>query len=78
MRQQLILAVLVAVTTGVVVGQVRLRDAGTSVDDEIRRIEDEQVNARLRRDFVTFDRIWADEFVFTTSKGAFRSKAQVL
>ncbi len=37
----------------------------TTAEEEIRRLENEQLDARLRRDFAALDRIWADEFVFT-------------
>jgi hypothetical protein len=65
MRQQIVQTALLTATTVIAAAQMRTRDIVTTAEEEIRRLENEQVDARLRRDFAALDRIWADEFVFT-------------
>ncbi len=78
MRQRIFLTALLTAATVIAAAQMVARDTVTTAEEEIRRLENEQVDARLRRDFAALDRIWADEFVFTNSRGSVRSKAQVL
>ena len=65
MRQQIVLTALLTATTVIAAAQMSTRDIVTTAEEEIRRLENEQLDARLRRDFAALDRIWADEFVFT-------------
>jgi len=48
----------------------------TSEEDEVRRVEIEWGEAFERRDFVTLDRIMADEYILTDPLGNVRDKAE--
>ena len=48
------------------------------VEEEIRRLNSEEVNAFLRKDPQTMGRLWFDDFVVTNPLNKFMTKQQVL
>jgi ketosteroid isomerase-like protein len=50
----------------------------TNAEDEIRRLNAEEVAAFLKRDTRTMARIWSDDFVVTNPLNQFVTKTQVL
>ena len=50
----------------------------TSEENEVRRVESEWGDAFEQRDFVTLDRIMADEYILTDPLGIVRGKAESL
>ncbi len=48
------------------------------VEEEIRRLNSEEVNAFLRKDPQTMGRLWFDDFVVTNPLNKFVTKQQVL
>jgi len=56
--------------------QVLSNSAIGSEEDEVRRVEIEWGEAFERRDFVTLDRIMADEYILTDPLGNVRDKAE--
>ncbi len=58
--------------------QVRTTAQERKAKQEVLGLETEQIRARLQRDLATLDHIFADDFVFTNSRGERRTKARVI
>lgn len=52
--------------------------AEARVEADVRRLSDEEVQAFLRRDPETMERLWSDDFVVTNPLNQFVTKRQVL
>ncbi|HEV8133528.1 MAG TPA: nuclear transport factor 2 family protein, partial [Pyrinomonadaceae bacterium] len=58
-------------------GQMGNKDSSqNSVEQELKRLENEWLNSYLRGDKQTFDRIVADDFTRTDESGKFATKAE--
>ena len=80
MRGRLVIAVLALTATSVVVGQKQSgrRDQRTSVEQAIRQLDNERIQAQIGADAVALDRIYADDFIGVGPSGTVRTKAQVI
>jgi len=80
MRQILVIAVLVVMPASVAFAQKERarRDQKGSVEQTIRRLDDERIQAQIHADAATLDRIYADDFIGVGPSGTVRTKPQVL
>jgi uncharacterized protein (TIGR02246 family) len=80
MRQILVIAVLVVMPASITFAQKERarRDQKGSVEQTIRRLDDERIQAQIHADAATLDRIYADDFIGVGPSGTVRTKPQVL
>src|SRR5829696_4667078 len=81
MRQTLIIAVLVlTASASIALGQKQSarRDSKRSVEQAIRQVDHERIQAQIEADAVALDRIYADDFIGIGPSGTVRTKAQVI
>jgi uncharacterized protein (TIGR02246 family) len=80
MRCTLVIAVLIFTATFFAPGQKQSprRDERRSVEQAIRQLDNERIQAQIGADAVALDRIYADDFIGVGPSGTVRTKAQVL
>ncbi|HTK96154.1 MAG TPA: nuclear transport factor 2 family protein [Terriglobales bacterium] len=59
-------------------GQGAPRAAGRNVEQLIRQVDQERIQAQIGADAAALDRIYADDFIGIGPSGAVRTKAQVI
>ena len=72
MRRILILAILALTTASVTLGQKQ------TVEQAIKKLDQERIQAQIGADTVALDRIYADDFIGVGPSGRVRTKAQVI
>jgi len=79
-RTLLIAALLVLTATSIALGQKQStsRDQRSSVEQAIRRLDKERIQAQIGADAVALDRIYADDFIGVGPSGTVRTKPQVI
>ena len=80
MRLTHVIAVLALTVTSFALGQDRSvsRDPRSSVEQTIRQLDKERIQAQINADAVALDRIYADDFIGVGPSGTVRTKAQVI
>ena len=80
MRWTLVIAVLALTLTPVVPGQEQsaTRDESGSVEQTIRQVDNERIQAQIHADAAALDRIYADDFIGVGPSGTVRTKPQVI
>jgi ketosteroid isomerase-like protein len=81
MRQTLVVAVLVfTASASIALGQKQSarRDSKKSVDQAIRQLDHERIQAQIAADVLALERIYADDFIGIGPSGTVRTKAQVI
>ena len=81
MRQTLVIAVLVfTAAASITFGQKQCerRDSQRSVEQAIRQLDNERIQAQIGADAAALDRIYADDFIGVGPSGTVRTKAQVI
>jgi ketosteroid isomerase-like protein len=80
MKRTLIIAVLVLTAASIALGQKQSarRDQGRSIEQVIRQLDHERIQAQIHADRVALDRIYADDFIGIGPSGTVRTKPQVL
>jgi len=80
MRWILVTAVLPLTLTSVALGQEQSssRDQRSSVEQAIRQLDRERIQAQIGADAVALDRIYANDFIGVGPSGTVRTKAQVI
>ena len=79
MRQTLVIAVLVFTVALSPSGKSRARrDSRTSVEQAIRQLDNERIQAQIDADAVALNRIYADDFIGIGPSGTVRTKPQVI
>ena len=80
MRKTFVIPVLVFIAASVAVAQrQRVRSAPKgNIDQVIRQVDYERIQAQIEADVVALDRIYADDFIGTGPSGAVRTKPQVI
>ena len=80
MKRTLIIAVLVLTAASIALGQKQSarRDQRRSVEQVIRQLDHERIQAQIHADRVALDRIYADDFIGIGPSGRVRTKPQVL
>src|SRR5256714_14676107 len=79
MRRTLVIAALVLTAVPIALGQqsARRKQKG-SVEQAIRQVDNERIQAQIHADAVALDRIYADDFIGIGPSGTVRTKAQVI
>src|ERR1051326_4870113 len=54
------------------------KDQGSSVEQTIRQLDNERIQAQIHADAAALDRIYADDFIGVGPSGTVRTKAQVI
>jgi uncharacterized protein (TIGR02246 family) len=80
MRRTLVIAVLGLTATPIALGQKQSasRNLRSSVEQAIRQLDNERIQAQIGADVVALDRIYADDFVGVGPSGTVRTKTQVI
>lgn len=80
MRRTLVIAVLVLTAVSTVLGQDQSakKDQRKSVEQVIRQLDHERIQAQIGADAAALDRIYADDFIGVGPSGTVRNKAQVI
>ena len=80
MRWKLVIAVLALTLISIALGQEQSasRDQRSSVEQAIRQLDNERIQAQIGADAVALDRIYAADFIGVGPSGTVRTKAQVI
>ena len=80
MRTTFVIALLTLSATSTALGQKQDagNDQGKSIDQTIRQLDSERIQAQIGADTVTLNRIYADDFIGVGPSGAVRTKPQVI
>ena len=80
MRKTFVIAVLVFTVASIALGQEQRaqRAPKRSVDQVIRQVDHERIQAQIGADAVALKRIYADDFIGIGPSGTVRTKAQVI
>lgn len=80
MRWTLVIAVLTLTLTSIALGQEQSanRNQRSSVEQAIRQLDNERIQAQIGADAAALDRIYADDFIGVGPSGTVRTKAQVI
>ena len=80
MRRTLVTAVLALTATSIALGQEQsAKDShGTSVEEAIRKLDNERIQAQIHADATALDRIYAADFIGVGPSGTVRTKPQVI
>src|SRR5438876_1221165 len=80
MRPALFIAALVLTVAPMGVGQKQSASGshGTSVEEAIRKLDNERIQAQIHADATALERIYADDFIGVGPSGTVRTKPQVI
>jgi uncharacterized protein (TIGR02246 family) len=80
MRRPLVTAVLALAAGSIALSQepIATRDQGRTVEQEIRQVDKERIQAQIDADAAALDRIYAEDFIGVGPSGTVRTKEQVL
>src|SRR5437764_1416872 len=80
MRRTLVIAVLALTATSVAAGQKQsaTTDQRSGVEQAIRQLDNERIQAQIGADAVALNRIYADDFIGVGPSGTVRTKPQVI
>src|SRR5437762_5501034 len=80
MRRTLVIAVMVLTATSVALGQKQSASSGqrSSVEETIRKLDNERIQAQIHADATALDRIYAADFIGVGPSGRVRTKPQVI
>ena len=80
MRRPFVIAILALTPTCIVLGQEQgtSRDQRSSVEQAIRQLDNERIQAQIGADAVALNRIYADDFIGVGPSGTVRTKTQVI
>jgi ketosteroid isomerase-like protein len=80
MRRTLVTAILALTATSIAPGQKQSanRDQRSSVEETIRKLDNERIQAQIHADATALDRIYAADFIGVGPSGTVRTKPQVI
>jgi uncharacterized protein (TIGR02246 family) len=80
MRRTLVIAALVLTAVPIALGQQQSARRGQrgSVEQAIRQVDNERIQAQIHADAAALDRIYADDFIGVGPSGTVRTKPQVI
>jgi uncharacterized protein (TIGR02246 family) len=80
MRRTLVTAALALTGTSIALGQMQSasRDQRSRVEQAIRQVDNERIQAQVGADAIALDRIYADDFIGVGPSGTVRTKPQVI
>jgi uncharacterized protein (TIGR02246 family) len=79
-KHTLVIAVVMLAATSIALGQKHSakRDQRRNVEQAIRRLDDQRIQAQVHADATTLDLIYADDFIGVGPSGTVRTKPQVI
>jgi uncharacterized protein (TIGR02246 family) len=81
MRQILLAAVMIFLAAAIASGQEQgggTKDQGRAVEQAIRKLDNERIQAQIHADAAALERIYADDFIGVGPSGTVRTKPQVI
>ena len=80
MKHTLVIALVMLAATSIALGQKHSakRDQRRNIEQAIRRLDDQRIQAQVHADATTLDRIYADDFIGVGPRGTVRTKPQVI
>ena len=80
MRQILVITMVIFSAAAIASGQEQgeRRDQSRVVEQAIRKLDDERIQAQIHADAAALERIYADDFIGVGPSGTVRTKAQVI
>jgi uncharacterized protein (TIGR02246 family) len=80
MRQVFAITVVVFSVTAIASGQAQgaIKDPKRTVEQAIRKLDDERIQAQIHADAAALERIYADDFIGVGPSGTVRTKPQVI
>ena len=80
MKCTLVITALSVTLTSIAIGQEQIasKDQISSVEQTIRQLANERIQAQIHADATALDRIYADDFIGVGPSGTVRTKAQVI
>jgi uncharacterized protein (TIGR02246 family) len=80
MRQTLVITVLIFIAAAIASGQEQgeRRDQSRAVEQAIRKLDNERIQAQIHADAAALERIYADDFIGVGPSGTVRTKPQVI
>src|SRR6476659_8880826 len=80
MRWTLVIPILTLTLTSIALGQEQSanRDQRSSVEQAIRQLDNERIQAQIAADAAALDRIYADDFIGVGPSGTVRTKPEVI
>ena len=80
MKHTLVIAVVMLAATSIALGQKQSakRDHRRNVEQAIRQLDNERIQAQIGADAAALDRIYADDFIGVGPSGTVRTKTQVI
>jgi len=80
MRWTLVIAILTLTLTSIALGQEQSAnsDQRSSVEQAIRQLDNERIQAQIAADAAALDRIYADDFIGVGPSGTVRTKPEVI
>jgi uncharacterized protein (TIGR02246 family) len=80
MKQILVITVVVFLAAAIASGQVQgeSKDQARAVEQAIRQLDNERIQAQIHADAAALDRIYADDFIGVGPSGTVRTKPQVI
>jgi ketosteroid isomerase-like protein len=80
MRRTFVIAVLALTATSIALGQEpsASRDQRSSVEETIKKLDNERIQAQIHADATALDRIYAADFIGVGPSGTVRTKPQVI
>jgi uncharacterized protein (TIGR02246 family) len=80
MRQRLVITVLIFLAAAIAAGQEKgeTRDQSRAVEQAIRNLDNERIQAQIHADAAALERIYADDFIGIGPSGTVRTKPQVI
>jgi uncharacterized protein (TIGR02246 family) len=80
MRRTRVIAAVALTATSIALGQDQSasRDEGSNVEQTIRQLDNERIQAQIHADAAALDRIYADDFIGVGPSGTVRTKPQVI
>ena len=80
MKHRLVIAVVMVAATSIALGQKQSAKSNQrrNVEQAIRRLDDERIQAQVHADKTALDRIYAEDFIGVGPSGTVRTKPQVI
>jgi hypothetical protein len=76
MKKSIIAIVLVLAFACLIFGQAKKQTQATSAEQELMQMEKDLINAYLKQDVASLDRLLADDYIGTDSDGSLSTKAE--
>jgi len=78
MKKSIIVVVLVLAVACLIFGQAKKQTQATSAEQNLMQMEKDLINAYLKQDVASLDRLMADDYVGTGDEGSLSTKAEAI